>query len=204
MIPRRIGFIFLVCLIILSCIACGGKRVTRVAADKVTDISGRWNDTDSQQVSGAIVGDCLSQPWLTEWKAAHASKRPVVIVGSIVNKSHEHINVQTFVKDIERALINSQKVRFVSSRDERGELRQERADQHEGYTSEETRAGVGQEVGADFIMKGSINTIVDELGGSKAVWYQANIELHNLTTNEIVWVGQHKIKKVIDKDSVRW
>jgi penicillin-binding protein activator len=184
----------------LSC----AKRVERVSADKVTDISGRWNDTDSQQVAKAIVTDCMAQQWHADWTNAHPDKKPVVIVGTIINKSQEHINVDTFVKDIQTALINSGKVRFVSSKGEREEVRQERRDQQEGYTAEDTRAGVGQETGADYMMKGTLNAIVDEMGDSKAVWYQVNVELHNLTSNEIVWVGQHKIKKVIDKSSVRW
>ncbi|RJO68117.1 MAG: penicillin-binding protein activator LpoB [Myxococcales bacterium] len=202
---KRIALAFVLILSAATAWAgCAGPRVERISPDRVTDISGRWNDTDSQQVARAVVGDCLAQPWLDEWKRANPDRRPVVIVGAIINKSHEHINVQTFMKDIERALINSQKVRFVSSREERGELRRERSDQHEGWTAEETRAGVGQEIGANFMMKGSLNTIVDELESSKAVFYQANIELHDLTTNEIVWLGEHKIKKIIDKDSVKW
>jgi uncharacterized protein (TIGR02722 family) len=191
-------------MLVLAAGCASGPRVQRVSSDAVTDISGKWNDTDSRQVAEKIVGDCLGAPWLGEWGSANAGKRPVVIVGTIVNKSHEHINVETFVKDIEGALINSQKVRFVSSRVERDEVREERKDQHEGWTDEKTRAGVGKEVGANFMMKGTLNTIVDEMGSSKAVWYQVNVELHNLTTNEIAYLGQHKIKKVIDKDSVRW
>ncbi len=203
---RSWNYILMITLLaMLLAVGCAsGKRVSRVAADKQVDLSGRWNDTDSQQVGTAIVTDCLSQPWLEVYKSEHNGKRPVVIVGTVVNKSHEHINVETFIKDIERALINSQKVRFVSSRSERGEIRQERSDQHQGYTDESTRAGVGQEVGADFMLKGSLNSIPDEIDSHKVMYYQTDLELHNLTTNEVVWIGQHKIKKIIDRDSVRW
>jgi uncharacterized protein (TIGR02722 family) len=205
---RKAAAVLVVLVLAVFAISVAGcsstPRVTRVSDNAVTDVSGRWNDTDSRQVAEKIVGDCLQAPWLSEWMSANASKRPVVIVGTIVNKSHEHINVETFVKDIEAALINSQKVRFVSSKVERDEVRQERKDQNEGWTNENTRAGVGQETGANFIMKGTLNTIVDEMGKTQAVWYQVNVELHNLTTNEISYLGQHKIKKVIDKDSVRW
>lgn len=202
--PRTLT-VFGMILIAALCLAAGcGKRVQRISPGQATDLSGRWNDTDSGAVSKEIIKDCLAQSWLTEWKLENDNGRPVVIVGNIVNKSHEHINVQTFVKDIQRALINSQKVRFVSSRSERDELREERSDQHEGHTSGETRAGVGRETGANFMMKGSINTILDELEEYKAIYYQVNVELHNLTTNEISWVGQKEIKKIIDRDSTKW
>lgn len=178
---------------------CGtGKTVTRVDSNKVTDLSGRWNDTDSQQVAEAIITDCLQQPWLSVWKESHTGK-PTVIVGKIVNKSHEHINVDTFVKDIQKALINSQQVKFVSSSVERSDVRGERLEQHQGNTSEATQAGAGQEIGAEFMMKGSVLSIPDEEGSTKVMWYQVNVELHNITTTEIVWIGQHKIKKVIQR-----
>ena len=191
--------------VLVAVLAAGcAPKVTRVASNTVTDLSGRWNDTDSQQVATAIVTDCLSQAWLDEWKAGNKNTRPIVIVGTIVNKSQEHINTDTFIKDIERALINSGKVRFVSSSTERDEVRQERWDQNEGHTSEKTRSAVGQETGANFIMKGSINSIVDQYNNEAAVWYQVNVELHNITTNEIAWVGQHKIKKFVERSQVRW
>ena len=185
-------------LVLLALSACGGKKVQRVSASTVTDLSGRWNDTDSQEVSKAVISDCLAQPWLNTWENAHPDKKPVVIVGRIMNKASERIDVETFVKDMQRALINSQKVRFVSSRTEREGVRDERKDQQQGYTSDKTRAQLGEEIGADFIVQGTINTILDEQGGTRAVYYQVNVELHNVTTNEIVWIGQKEIKKIIE------
>jgi len=201
---RRSLLVVVISVLVVMLAAGCAPKVTRVASNTVTDLSGRWNDTDSQQVAQAIVTDCLSQPWLDEWKAANKMARPTVIVGNIVNKSQEHINTDTFIKDIERALINSGKVRFVSSRNERDEVRQERMDQNSGNTAEKTRASVGQETGANFIMKGSINSIVDQYNNEAVVWYQVNVELHNITTNEIAWVGQHKIKKLVERSQVRW
>ena len=125
---RRTTAAFVVLMILVLAISgCANKReVKRIDPTQTTDLSGRWNDTDSQQVADAVVGKCLSEGWLPEWKEGHKGEKPTVIVGKIVNKSHEHINVQTFVKDIQSSLINSRKVRFVSSRTEREDLREER------------------------------------------------------------------------------
>jgi len=193
-----------ICILVLAlslsmAIGCkSGREVRRVSSDTVVDLSGRWNDTDFQQVAATIIDDCLAQPWLSVWREDNTGK-PTVIVGRILNKSHEHINVETFVKDIQKALINSQRVKFVSSRGERDELRDERLDQHQGNTSADTQSGVGKEIGAEFMMKGSINSIPDEEGSTRLMWYQVNVELHNITTNEIAWIGQHKIKKIIER-----
>lgn len=175
-----------------------------MAFDSTFDLSGRWNDTDSQQVAAHVVGAALRSPWMDEFRSTHEGRKPVVIVGTVLNKSHEHIAVATFVKDIQGALINSGRVRFVSSRSERQELRGERQDQQRGYTLEQSQAMLGAETGADYMLKGSLESIVDEVGGERAVWYQVNLELHELATNEIAWMGQPKIKKLISRPSVSW
>jgi len=96
---------------------CGAEtKVTRVDSGLVTDLSGRWNDTDSRQTAEAMVKEALGTPWLDNYTRGHGGKQPVVVVGMITNKSHEHINVQTFVTDLQRELVNSQKVTFVAGR----------------------------------------------------------------------------------------
>jgi uncharacterized protein (TIGR02722 family) len=185
----------------ISLSACS-PTVTRVESDTVTDLSGNWNDTDSRLVAEEMVQDALSRPWLTRFNREHG-KPPTVIVGKIQNLSHEHINTRTFVADIERALINSGDVDFVASSQEREEVRDERKDQ-DLHAKEETRKAMGQEIGADFMMKGSINTIVDAIEGEQARFYQTDLTLIDLESNRKVWVGQKKIKKTIEKGGLRW
>ena len=55
----------------------------------------------------------------------------------------------------------------------------------------------GLEIGADFILQGSINSIVDAYKKDKVVYYQIDLELTNLQTNEVVWIGDKKIKKLV-------
>lgn len=177
--------------------ACAGVRVSRVATDTTTDLSGRWNDTDSRLVAQEIVSEALSRPWL-ERSMERLGKEPTVIVGTVVNRSHEHINVQTFTNDLERELTNSGRVVFVASKSEREEVREERQEQQE-FSSEKTAKGLGKEIGADYMLKGTINTILDEAKGIKAIFYQVDLEMIDLENNTKVWFGQKKIKKIIER-----
>ena len=179
----------------------GSKQVTRVDADTTIDLSGRWNDTDSRMVADEIIGDCLSHPWIND-HGINTGGKPVVIVGGIRNKSMEHIPVATFVTDIERAFINSVKVRTVSSSSERGEIREERADQGE-FAALETVKRMGRELGADYMMTGEINTIEDREGGDQVIFYQTDLTLTNIETNEKIWIGNKKIKKFIGRDKFK-
>jgi uncharacterized protein (TIGR02722 family) len=188
-------------LLITSCAST--PKIERTAIDTIIDLSGRWNDTDSRMVSEEMIRDCLNRPWLERFKTKHNGEIPTIVVGRVRNRSHEHINVQTFVKDLERALINSGEIQFVASKEEREGLREERKDQAK-HASDETMKGPGEEIGADFILIGSINTIRDDIGGKAVMFYQTNLELINMVNNIKVWIGEKKIKKLIKKKKLKW
>ncbi len=201
---HRIRSLILFVGIILFLGACATTtQVERTAVDTTVDLSGRWNDADSRMVSEEMIRDCLDRPWLERFRETHEGKIPTVIVGRVRNRSHEHINVQTFVKDLERALINSGMVQFVASKGERAGVREERVDMAK-HSSEETMKGPGEEIGADFMLIGTINTIRDEAEGKAVMFYQTNLELVNMANNIKVWLGEKKIKKLIKKPKAKW
>lgn len=172
------------------------RQVTRVSTEETIDISGRWNNTDSREVANQMTNQVLSGSWIGDFQEDNAGKKPVVIVGMVMNKSHEHIDAETFVKDVEQSFIKSQRVRLVQGGKKREELRAEKADQQTN-ASVSTMKKFGLENGADFILQGSINSIVDSHKKQKVVYYQVNLELTNIQTNEVVWIGDKKIAKYV-------
>jgi uncharacterized protein (TIGR02722 family) len=178
-------------------ISCGGGReVTRVDPNAQMDISGRWNDTDSRQVADEMISDVLSRPWLARYNEKNNGEAPVVIIGDVLNKSHEHIASETFIKDIERAFINSGKVRVVENSMLREKIREELASQ-QGNATEESTKKLAKELGADYIMFGTINSTVDAYKKEKVVAYKVNLELADLESTEKVWIGDKEIKKYV-------
>jgi len=186
---------------ILALTGCKTK-VKRVGADETIDLSGRWNDTDSQLVSAEMISDIASRSWIEEYTSKNG-KKPVVIVGTIRNKSSEHIETETFTKDLERELINNGRVTFLANKVERGELRDERKEQ-QTWSREETQKRLAAETGADYMLQGSIKTIIDQEGKESVKFYQVDLELIHLETNEKVWIGSKKIKKYVKRRSVKW
>jgi hypothetical protein len=197
---RRYCDLFLVAALLL--LSGCGTSVKRMDAEQVKDLSGAWNDTDSRLVSQEMIKDALARPWLRDYTRQHRDP-PAVIVGDMRNLSHEHINLNTFVSDIERAMIQSGKVRFVASSIERQPVREERRDQ-DLNAREATRKPMGQELGADFMLQGTINTIIDVSGKTQVRYYQVDMTLINLTDNEKVWIGQKKIKKLVKRSQIRF
>lgn len=190
-------------LLLLLVAGCGSsKQVSRIDAESTTDLSGEWNDTDSRLVANEMISDVLSQPWLNQYTKKEKHK-PTVIVGKITNRTSEHIEVKTFAKNLERAMLNSGSVDFVADSGEREQIRDERKDQAK-QASEDTQKGPGKESGADFMLIGNISSIVDQEGGEKTKFYQVNMELINVETNKKVWIGEKKLKKAISQDRVKF
>ena len=192
---RRIFIGTLVVLTIALINGCANRKITRVDPNETIDLSGRWNDSDSRLVSEEMIGDLLTSAWIPRYLKAN-DKRPVVVVGLVENKSHEHINSETFIKDVEKAIIRDGNIRLIVAGEKRNELRKERAEQQD-YASPETTKKWGKELGADFILQGTINSIVDSYKKQKVVTYQIDLQLTNIETNEVVWMGDKMIKKQI-------
>lgn len=194
----------LIIFVLLALLAgCSTISTKRVETDSVTDVGDKWNDTDSRLVADEMINDVLSRPWLTRFYKTHGDKNPVVIIGSVKNRSHEHINVKTFVRNLERALLNSGQVEFAASSSERDAIREERLDQA-SYASEESAKSAGQEVGADYMLQGELNSIVNKDGGKSVRFYQVNLTLIDLEKNKKVWIGEKQIKKVLKQSRFKF
>ena len=181
---------------------CGGRTVTRTDPGTVTDLSGHWNDTDSRIVADSMVAQCLAGAWLNvsyrgDGGSRSEDSRPVIVVGGIRNQSLEHINTGVFMSNIERALLNSGRVLIAAGGGSREEVRQERREQSI-FASPESAAQFGREVGADYVMLGTVNSVEDQEGSVRAVYYQVNLELVDVETALKSWMGSTEIKKIIE------
>jgi penicillin-binding protein activator len=197
---RRLGALHALAgaLLLVAASGCISKRVTRIEPAAVTDLSGRWNDTDSRLVANQLVEQTLGAGWARRYTDTHGGDAPTVVVGTFANRTMEHIAVGTFVKDIERALITTGAARVVASGEQRSEMRDERKDQQQNARAD-TRARQGQELGARYMLAGDLQAIEDVDGRERVVFYQVDASLIDLETNTKVWVGQHKIKKYVER-----
>ena len=183
-------------ILMLTLTACS-TTVTRAPLEASADLSGRWNDTDSRLTAEALIKDALARPWSQRFTQV-TGRKPIVVVDTVLNRTHEPLNTQTFVKDLERALAQSGQVQFVADAGQRQEVPQERLDQAQ-HARADTAKPPGQESGADFRLQGTISTLVDELDSTRAVFYQVDLELLDIASNVQLWQGQKKVKKVVER-----
>lgn len=192
----------------LVCVAaaCAGPttQVRRLDTTTVTDLSGGWNDTDSRLTAEALIRECFASAWLPEF-AEQAKRRPAVRVRGVVNKSDEHIDAQLFIKNIERSMVHSGKVAVLAQ--EGGEItamENEQLRAASGRQADASRAAVGHETGADYVIAVRIASVLDEVQGAKAKLYQVDFELIGASSGEKVWIGEHQIKKMVTQSKTKW
>ena len=204
MISTKKLFVLLFLLGVFFILSCGGsgRTVKRLAVDQQMDISGRWNDSDASMVAKAMIKQVLSGGWLENFKEEN-DRKPVIIVGRIRNKTSEHLNTGIFIKDIEKEMVNSGRVKFVASQKQRKEIRDERMDQ-QSYSSMESAKELANETGADFMLQGEISSVIDSFEGRKVILYKVDLELIDIENTSKVWMGDKKIKKYIKQKKYDW
>ncbi len=205
------NLVLFICTVVLglTLIALAGcsssTSVDRVSSNKKTDYSGYWNDTDVRLVAKEIIKEFNGSKAIKQYPKKHGKEVPCVIIGSYKNVSDEHIDTRILTDYLQAELLEDENVKFVAQKEDRVEVREERADQQEN-AREETRARLKWETGADYMMQGSIRTIVESTDNGKktARTYYVVTELIDIETNEILWKNDnHEIKKIIKRKSTR-
>ncbi len=192
-----ISIIMLLSLVFLT--ACQSSySVSRVSSDKDLDLSGSWNDTDIRLVSEALVQSSMKGAWINNFRMKNLGRNPVVIVGTFINRSSEHIDTAIIAKRYEMELVNSGKVDMVADQNFRASIRQEREEQ-QYFASEESAKALGREIGADFLLQGAVRSVLDQRGNTRVRTYYVSAELIDIETSRKVWVGEETIKKVIQQ-----
>ncbi len=183
--------------------SCGSTSVKRYEANEsVKDLSGYWNDNDVNQVCTTLIDSCIKSKRVANFKSTNG-RAPVVIIGTIKNKSVERIDTSILSKRFQNVIINDGTLEFVADANQREELRAEKYDQAEN--AYETAKSIGNETAADFMLQGSVTTIVDTDGRQQVRTYQVDMQLIDLETNKIIWSDQNNdIKKYIKKSAVKF
>jgi len=199
----------LICIIFLLMVsACSDlPKVKRVNADTITDISGNWNDTDVRLVCDSLLKNALASPrideYINDFSARNSGARPAIIVGRFRNVTSEHIDTSIVSGIMRSSIINSGKLDFVEGGEAREGIREERQDQQIN-ASAETTAQLADETGANMMLTGTVNSIVDGAGKKMTRTYYVTATITNIQTNRILWEGaDNSIKKVIERSKTK-
>lgn len=188
------------CMILVSSMvlsSCTSSKTTRTDTGGARDLSGKWNAQDAKLTAEWIKTDILSRPWVDIY-VAKKGKKPMLRIGDITVQSiGEVINTKLFVNEIRMELVNSGRI-GVRSGKKSSATRAILKDQDK-HASDATRKEAGEETASDFLLTGSINVQFDQSGRHKDKTYAVDMELRDVQTQEIVWVGRKEINKQVDR-----
>lgn len=176
-------------------LAACARQVSRVDPSTQIDLSGRWNDTDSRKVADQMIYDLFESDKFKSY-AKGKSAKPVIIVGTIHNRTSEHIDADNFIKKFEVVIHNSDVADIVESSEFRDQLRVERLEQQE-FADPATVKKMGMELGADLMLFGEITSETDTYNNRRVVNYITTLFLTDIQSNRRVWYGQNEIKKYV-------
>lgn len=193
-------FRLLSCLLIAGAVVgCGPRAFVKGEYDdpeKENLLNDRWSETDMQNTVKAMVGSLLEHRVIRD-----ARKPPLVMVTRLQNKTDEHIDTQSIMDMVRVELMRGGQVSFVD-KEARDDVAEEYKYQDSGMVSAETKKGPGGQIGADYVINGRLDSIVQEVGRQKTVYYKITLNLTNLKTNVIEWTDNKQLRKAYRKRSV--
>ena len=193
---RKLMLGVMIVLTILLMASCASTGTTRVDSSSVIDLTGYWNETDVTTVCTKVINDVMLSARIAQFPGYHNGQLPVFILGRIANKSDEHIDTEIISNKLRNAIINSGRADFVASKDQKSEIRDEKADQSI-WADESQAKAVANEDAADFMIQGSVRTIVQKSGNTMVRQYYLYIEIVDIETGRIIFTTEDdSIKKV--------
>lgn len=193
--------VLILALSILTIASCGPKGFVKGDYDSNVErenlMNDQWSETDMQKVAKELVASMVVHPAI-----ANAQKMPILMVTKLQNKTSEvGIDTQSIMDMIRVELQNTGKVAFID-KEAREDISSEYDYQNSGMVGEETKKGPGGQIGADFIVNGRIDSIVQEVGKDKSVYYKVTLNMTNLKTSVIVWTNYKQIRKLFKKKTI--
>jgi penicillin-binding protein activator len=180
---------------IVVLLSCQTRSVTRIDPAEQIDLSGRWNDTDSRKVADQMIYDIFQSSEFKSY-ANQLNRKPTIVVGTIRNKTSEHIDADNYIKKFELVIHKSGIADLVESSEFRDKLRQERLEQQD-FADPKTVKQMGKEIGADIMLFGDMTSEVDVYNNKRVVNYITTLYLTDIETNKRIWYGQNEIKKFV-------
>lgn len=180
--------------------ACGPREFVKGQYDQNVEdanlLTDKWSESDMQNAVKDLVNSAVSHPAI-----AGAKRPPIVMVTRLQNKTSEHIDTQSITDMFQVELMRSGKVTFVDKA-AREDIAEEYDYQDSGMVERESKKGKGGQVGADFIMNGRLDSIVQEAGKDKTIYYKLTMNLTNLKTGLIQWTDHKQLRKQYQKRRV--
>ncbi len=183
----------------------GCSATTRdISPDATIHYDEGYDFTDKKAIVNDLVTSLVNKPPLVA-----RYDRPVIIVYGVANRTSEHIETSGITDDIRQEILQSGKARFVN-KVQRDNIAAESDYQYGGNVSAETRLQRARQVGAEYMLTGTLRSIKKKepkqvrLKKKTLQYYSLTLELTDLQTGLIEWTDSAEIVRESSKPFIGW
>lgn len=186
-------------------VLAGCSATTRdLSPDEVIHYDEGYDFSDKKAIVDRLVESLITKPPLVA-----RSDRPVLIIYNVANRTSEHIETSGITDDIRLEILQSGKARFVNEV-QRETIQKETDYQYGGNVSPETRIARARQVGAEYMISGTLRSITKKqpeqvrLKKKTLQYYSLTLELTDLQTGLIEWTDNVEIVREAAKPIIGW
>lgn len=167
-------------------------KVTRGDAMSDPMLTTDFGPGEFQETASEMVDSLVAFPPIVE---ATKDRRPVIVVNGIRNKTMQHIDTEAITDSVRTRLIRSGKFRFIDRSTDAASTAEIKVQQDSGLTDPTKQAQFGKQVGAEYMISGSIMEVVQRSGDIKDVYYKIELNLKNIQTGVLEWSDEKSFRK---------
>ena len=189
--------------VLLAAMAIGALSLSGCAstmqygdAGSAKPLTTEFGSSDLQQIAETMVDSMITFPPMVE---ITSSRRPVVSVDKVKNKTMQHIDTESITDSIRTKLIRSGKFRFIDRTTDAQTVEELKIQQDSGLVDKKTAVNFGQQIGAEFLLTSNFSEIRQKAGGTTDVYYKFTMSLKNLKTGILEWSDEKEIRKVFKR-----
>lgn len=165
-------------------------------AGSAKPISKEFGSSDLQQIAESMVDSMITFPPLVELTS---SRRPIVSVDKVKNKTMQHIDTESITDSIRAKLLRSGKFRFIDRTTDEQTIEELKTQRDSGLVDQKNAVQFGQQFGAEFLLTANFSEIRQKAGSTTDVYYKFTMSLKNLKTGILEWSDEKEIRKVFKR-----
>lgn len=174
-----------------------------VDLDTADPMSERFDFTDLRSITESFADELGYSPFITRHP-----EPPIMMIAGVQNRTSEYMDTKNLTDRLRTLLFQTGNVQFVN------ESRREDLLREQGYqaaqATPETQVGIGQQLGARYMLSGSLTEMADrsprQVRVSKTVrrFYKLTLEATDLETGLLVWTAEREFAREARQPLIGW
>lgn len=197
------SFAAILIVVLFSGCAAFRAQTTGVDLEQAEPMRERFDFTDLRQITESFADELGHSDFILGHE-----RPPIMMIAGVQNRTSEYLDTRNLTDRLRTLLFRTGNVQFVN------EQRREDLLREQGYqaaqATPETQVGIGQQLGARYMMSGSLTEMEDrsprQVRVSRTVrrFYKLTLEVTDLETGLLVWTSEREFAREARQPLIGW